>query len=81
MNQTNVTLSKEGRVIIPADIRQLLGVSPGDQLAMRVVDGELILSTQAVLLKRLRDLVGPSPKGELMSEQLIRERREEAADE
>jgi len=56
-----------------------MGVSPGDTLSARVVDGELILSTKASLLKRLREVVGTAPEGELVSEQLLRERREEAA--
>lgn len=81
MNQETVTVSKEGRVNIPAEIRRAMSISPGDTLSARVVDGELILSTKASLLRRLREVVGTVPDGELVSEQLIQERRKEAAKE
>ena len=81
MQQSIVTLSKEGRVVIPAELRQQLGVVAGDSLSVRVEDGEIVLSTKAILLKRLREVAGSPPRGELVSEQLIQERREEASKE
>lgn len=35
--------------------------------------------TEEELVRRIHELVGPAPEGERVSEQLIRERREEAA--
>ena len=82
MEQYRVTVTKEGRVNLPASVRRELGVEAGDSLGLRVEGGELVLSPEAAMIERLRTLAGPPPKdGELVSEELIRERREEAAKE
>ncbi|SDT78607.1 AbrB/MazE/SpoVT family DNA-binding domain-containing protein [Actinoplanes derwentensis] len=43
-------VSKEGRVVIPADIRQMLGVAEGDRVQFVVEDsGDVHLTTQQAL--------------------------------
>lgn len=42
-----LTLSSKGQLVIPARLRQLLGLKPGDRLALNVEDGELRLTPQA----------------------------------
>ena len=43
-------LSPEGRVVIPAAVRSVLGVAPGDRLRFVVEDGEVRLVTAQSLL-------------------------------
>lgn len=38
------TLGARGRVTIPPEIRQRLGIRPGDQIAFRVVDEKVTIS-------------------------------------
>lgn len=40
----------QGRIVIPASIRQEMGIQPGAVLVANVVDGKLVLETQAQLL-------------------------------
>lgn len=69
-----------GRVVIPAPCRAALGLKPGDDLLIDLEDGELRLITPARALQRIQAIVRRYvPKGVLLSEELIRERREEAA--
>lgn len=75
---TTIKLGQNGRVIIPADIRHLLGLKAGDELLVTLEDKRLVLETEGALLERLYRAVGEPPEGELVSEELLRERRDEA---
>jgi AbrB family looped-hinge helix DNA binding protein len=77
---TNLRLGKNGRIVIPASVRDALGLREGDTLVLTVGPrrGRLVLETEEMILARLHDLVGAAPEGELVSEELLRERREEA---
>ncbi|MDP3895048.1 MAG: AbrB/MazE/SpoVT family DNA-binding domain-containing protein [Mesorhizobium sp.] len=69
-----------GRVVIPADMRAALGVKPGDTLVARVVDGELSLMSQKSAVRRAQQLVRRFvPEGVSLVDELIAERRAEAA--
>jgi antitoxin PrlF len=37
----SVTVSNKGQVVIPADVRRQLGIEPGSQVEVLVVDGKL----------------------------------------
>lgn len=55
MSDHTANLSKEGRVLIPATIRQELGLRAGEPLSISVVDGEVrIVSRLAALRFRTR---------------------------
>lgn len=77
---TRLRLGKNGRIVIPARVRDALGLREGDTLVLTVgtCSGRLVLETEEMILARLHDLVGAAPEGELVSEELLRERREEA---
>jgi AbrB family looped-hinge helix DNA binding protein len=70
-----------GRLQVPADIRRLLGLSDGDPVVMRVIDGELhvrpIRDALSRIQARLRDYV---PADAALADELIIDRRSEAAD-
>lgn len=70
-----------GRVIIPAEMREALGVAEGDSLLATLADGELRLLSTKSALKRAQALVrqyipagGPS-----VVDELIADRRRECA--
>jgi len=73
------SLSANGRIVIPAAIRQELGFGAGDTLLMEVEDGVLRVESFDARLARIQDelvqLVGPE---RMLSDELIAERRAEA---
>jgi AbrB family looped-hinge helix DNA binding protein len=72
-----VKLGKQGRLVVPAPLRQELGLEMGDELVARVEEGRLIFEPRATVVKRLRARF-KDVKGSLADE-LLAERREEAA--
>lgn len=63
--------------MVPAPLRQELGLELGDELVARAEEGRLIFEPRAAVVKRLRERF-KDVKGSLASE-LLAERREEAA--
>lgn len=66
-----------GRLVVPAPLRQELGLEIGDELVARAEEGRLIFEPRAAVVKRLRERF-KDVKGSLADE-LLAERREEAA--
>jgi len=72
-------LSDGGRVVIPAEIRKALGLDIGDEIVMRVEDGEVRLTGLRQSIARAQQLVrGYVKEGVSLSEELIADRRREA---
>ena len=79
MDTEKVKLGSNGRLVIPASYRRALGVEEGDELVVRLEEGELRLSSRKTALKRAQDRVRRYlPETGLLSEELIAERRKEA---
>lgn len=80
METVSVRLEQSGRILIPAAIRRELNLKEGSELLLRLNDTGLQISTRQQAIKqvqaRLRKYV---PKGRLLSQELLDERREEAA--
>lgn len=77
-----VKLGSNGRFVIPAEYRKALGAQEGDELILRLEDGELRLSTRQAAYRRAQALVRRYvPEGVSLSDELIEARREEAAQE
>src|SRR5215211_4041875 len=73
-------LDAGGRVVIPAEFRQALGMGPGDTVLMRVVEGEIRIYTFDHLTRRVQEWgAGLAPPERVLSEELIADRRAEAA--
>jgi AbrB family looped-hinge helix DNA binding protein len=74
-------LAPNGRIVIPAAIRQELGFKPGETLLMDVQAGVLRIESYPVRIQRIQHEIAerlkPTP-GILASDELIAERREEA---
>jgi len=74
-----VPLSPNGRIVIPASIRQEMGFAPGDTLLMDVEDGVLSIESYAARICRIQKEFAQYAKPSVMaSDELIAERREEA---
>ena len=72
-------LSANGRIVIPAAIREQLGVRAGDSLYLDVETGVLRIETYPARIRRIQRELAPYRRpGILASDELIAERREEA---
>lgn len=76
--QMEVHLDRQGRLVIPAALRRLLGFKEGDVLVARTEAGRLILEKQETIKRRLKARFLQLPKGTSLADELIAERREEA---
>ena len=77
MQELSIAVGQNGRVVIPANIRQQIGIKQGQHLLVKL-DGEKIILEKTTgilnkLQKRFKDIPGS------LSEELIEERRAEAA--
>jgi AbrB family looped-hinge helix DNA binding protein len=72
-------LGGKGRLVIPAAMRAELGMDAGSALDLRVVDGELRISTRETRLRRARERIRRLvPPGVSLADELSAERREAA---
>jgi AbrB family looped-hinge helix DNA binding protein len=77
--RTRTRTGEKGRIVIPAAMREALGIVDGDILDLRVVDGELRVATMRERIRRAQERVRHLvPPGTLVSDELSAERREAA---
>jgi len=74
---TVVMVGPKGRVVIPAPIRQQLGISEGSQLVALVDDGGVLLLPRSEVKRRLRGMFAHVRTS--MADELITERGRDAA--
>ena len=80
MTTTVVKIGQGGRIVLPAPFRKALGVKTGDDLILSLRDGEVRIFTRREAVRRAQGLVRRYfPEGRMLSEELIRERKIEAA--
>jgi len=80
MKETTVKLGDAGRLVIPAKYRKELGVSEGDRLVIRMMEGRLEIMTPQQAVETARGIIRKYiPKGRKLSDELITERRKEAS--
>ncbi len=76
----HITVGPAGRIVIPAALRAKMGVQEGQALVAYLEGGELKLATPATLMRRAQKLVRALiPEDVRLAEELIAERRREAA--
>lgn len=76
----DLPLREGGRVLIPQELREQLGVNEGDLLVGELVDGQLTLMSRATALRKAQELVRQYvPAGVSLVDELIAERRADAA--
>lgn len=73
-------LNENGRVVIPAAIRQKLGLKAGETLLFSIEGDALRIETHRARIRRIQEEFKKyiKPGEMLMSDQLIADRREEA---
>ena len=50
--EARLRVNENGRVVIPAAFRKALGIKVGDEVVLRVQDGELRITTQQSRIQR-----------------------------
>ena len=80
MTEVRVKVSQGGRVVIPAEFRRALGLEIGEDVLLRLEDGQLRIITRRRAIKEAQALVRQYiPEGRSLVEELIAERRNEAS--
>lgn len=78
--KSSARIGEGGRIVIPAEIRKELDFNVGDKVMLRVVDGELRVCTVAQAIRRAQEIARTHiPPGRSLVDELIAERRAEAA--
>jgi AbrB family looped-hinge helix DNA binding protein len=77
--RVRMRIGEKGRIVIPAAMREALGIVDGDVLDLQVVDGELRVATMRERLRRAQERVRKYvPAGVSLADELSAERREAA---
>jgi AbrB family looped-hinge helix DNA binding protein len=79
MEQIFTTVSSKGQMVIPAAIRESMGIEPGTRVAVRLEGARLVLEPQtlAAKLRILDELCGLTAGGPSMTDMLLEDRRRE----
>lgn len=77
MQTVRTKLSEDGSIVIPAEYLQTMGLQAGDEVILRLQDGEVCISTPRQAIKRAQELVRRYvPQGRSLTVELISERHE-----
>jgi AbrB family looped-hinge helix DNA binding protein len=76
-----VSLGRQGRLVIPAPLRRSLGLEEGDRLVARQEADRLVLEKPEQIKQRLKARFAQVPSERRLVEELIAERREESRQE
>jgi AbrB family looped-hinge helix DNA binding protein len=79
MEQIFTTVSSKGQMVIPAAIRESMGIEPGTRVSVRQEGARLILEPQtlAAKLRIIKELRGLTAGGPSMTDMLLEDRRRE----
>ena len=77
MSEVYTTVSSKGQLVIPAAIRQALGIRAGTRVTIRVEGGQMILDPQSVeaKLRRIKSMRGYTAGGPSGTDILLEDRR------
>jgi AbrB family looped-hinge helix DNA binding protein len=78
-SSNEVQVGAQGRLVIPAALRKALGLKPGDRLIARQEGESLVLERREAIEQRLQDRFRHIPREVSLVDELIAERRAEAA--
>lgn len=76
--RVTLQIKEGGRVVLPSDVRSLLGVGEGDALSGEIVDGELRLMSRSTAIRKAQEIVRRHvPEGTSLVDELLADRRSE----
>lgn len=75
----SVRMLEGGRIVIPARFRKALGITPGDTLVVELDGEDVRITTKMARIRRAQELVRPYIGANSLADELIAERRAEAA--
>jgi AbrB family looped-hinge helix DNA binding protein len=76
---TDTKVNENGRILIPAAIREQMGIKPGDSVVLTLEDGVLrVESYRATIRKMQQEMQQYKKPGVSVTDEFIAERREEA---
>lgn len=79
MDETRVKMTGGGRIVIPSNFRRAMGIQEGDDLILRMENGELRLLTVKQSVEQAQQIFRQYvPKNKSLVNELIAERRNEA---
>ncbi|MGA2215244.1 MAG: AbrB/MazE/SpoVT family DNA-binding domain-containing protein [Bryobacteraceae bacterium] len=79
MEHFTVKVDGSGRILLPAKVRKQMNLRKDSTLIAKLEKQKLVLNTRAEALRKAQEFFSKlRPTGTLWSEELIRERREEA---
>lgn len=80
MPEIRTHIDEGGRIVVPAVFRKALGLAPGDEVVLSLVDDGIRITTMQQAVRQAQALVRQYvPEGRSLSAELIEERRREAA--
>lgn len=78
-SSVEVLVGPQGRVVIPATLRQIWRIQPGETLLARLEDNRLILEKRAQIAARVQGRFAALAGQPSLADELIAERHREAA--
>lgn len=77
--EAKARINENGRIVIPAEIRQQMGLIPGETLHLKLEGETLKIESNRARIRRVQEsLRRLIPPDRVLSDELIAERREEA---
>lgn len=78
MREYNITVSENGRIVIPAIFRKELNINPGDEVILSLSpERDIIVHSPKQSLQKLQTLFAAKQKGNLVDELIEMRRNEE----
>ncbi|MCP9809264.1 AbrB/MazE/SpoVT family DNA-binding domain-containing protein [Cyanobium sp. HWJ4-Hawea] len=77
-SSVDVSLGRQGRLVIPAALRRSLGLEEGDRLVARQDANRLVIEKPEQIKQRLKARFAQVPADRRLLDELISERREES---
>ena len=71
-------VNRQGRLVIPAEVRMASGIKPGSDVVLEVCDGEVRIRSAAAAVARVQEKYKRLAGGRNIVDELLGERREEA---
>jgi AbrB family looped-hinge helix DNA binding protein len=74
-----LVMGRQGRIVIPVEMRDRLGLAPGDRLHLHLAGGRLVLERPRDAVADLRRIGRAVPRERSLVDELLAERRAAAA--